>query len=223
MRRVQIIFLVCAAVAGSAQAQQWSFGAGTGPFVFGDFVRRTLQTGTETGTGEQTMKLSAKTRPGLSVDIERRLAPRFAIRLEGTFTHAPLAIKGRSDNGVSLDAGTINVGTAMLPFVFRINPNGSFRIHLMGGPAYAVYNIRNRSNATSTLRTFTGSRTRWGFAAGGGVAWQVRQRFAVEGQLTDISTASPFRRSDFPSNALARIEIPRTHNIHTTIGIRYGF
>jgi opacity protein-like surface antigen len=223
MNRARIIFFACAAVAGTASAQNWSFGAATGPFVFGDFVRRTLRTGTETGTGEQTTKLSAKTRPGLSIDIERKLAPRIAVRLEGTFTHAPLAIKGRSDSGVALDAGTLNVGTAMVPFVVRLNPNGSFRFHLMGGPAYAVYNIRNRSNATSTLRTFTGSRTRWGFAAGGGVAWQVRDRFAIEGQLTDISTKSPFRKNEFPANALARIEIPRTHNVHTTIGIRYGF
>jgi opacity protein-like surface antigen len=223
MKRSLAAVVVCAALALPAGAQDWSFGAATGPFVFGDFVRRTLRTGTEAGSGEQKQQLSAKTRPGLAIDLERRFSDRFAIRLEGTFTHAPLAIKGSSDSGgVTLESGTINVATAMVPLVFRFNPHGTFRFHAMGGPAYAIYDISNRSANPSTLRTFTGERTRWGVALGGGVGWYWSERFAVEGQLTDISTTSPFRRSEFAAG-LARIEIPRTHNVHTTIGIRYGF
>jgi opacity protein-like surface antigen len=222
MNKTLAVLAVCIALAASAQAQDWSLGAATGPFVFGDFVRRTLQAGTEASSGEQKQRLSAKTRPGLAVDLERRFSDRFAIRLEGTFTHAPLAIKGSGNSGgVTLESGTINVATAMVPLVFRFNPHGTFRFHVMGGPAYAVYDISNGSNP-STLRTFTGERTRWGAALGGGVGWYFSDRFAIEGQITDISTSSPFRRSEFASG-LARIEIPRTRNVHTTIGIRYGF
>ncbi|HEY3054298.1 MAG TPA: outer membrane beta-barrel protein [Thermoanaerobaculia bacterium] len=222
MKKTLLVLVVCAALAKASEAQNWSVGVGTGPFVFGDFLRRTLRTGNETGSGSQTTRLSAATRAGLAVDIERNLSDRFAIRLEGAFTRAPLAVKGSREGGVALDAGTMNVGTFMVPVVFRINRSGAFRFHVMGGPAYAVYDISNRSNTTSTLRPFTGSRARWGAALGGGVGWWLSNRFAIEGQLTDISTTSPFRRNEFASG-LGRIQIPRPHNVHTTVGIRYRF
>ncbi len=223
MKTPLLVLLACALGVSPLRAQNWSFGAGTGPFVFGDFVRRTLQTGNEGASGQQTTRLSASTRPGLSLDIERNLGgDRFAIRLEGTFTRAPLAVKGSGSSGVTLDAGKINVGTFTMPLVFRLNPRGTFRFHVMGGPAYAIYNISRRSNATSTLSPFPGNRDRWGAEFGGGATWQWSHRFAIEGQIADITTSSPFQGSEFPT-ALAHVQIPRTRNVHTTVGIRYRF
>lgn len=218
-----VLAVFCPLAASPLRAQSWSFGAGTGPFIFGDFVRRTLETGNEGASGRQTTRLSASTRPGLSLDIERNLGgDRFAIRLEGTFTHAPLAIKGSTAGGVALDAGTINVGTFTTPLVIRLNPRGTFRFHVTGGPAYAIYDISRRSNSTSTLSPFTGRRARWGAAVGGGVDWQWSPRFAIEGQIDDLTTTSPFKRSEFPAG-FAHVQIPRTRNVHTTVGIRYRF
>src|SRR6476469_7500660 len=148
MNKKFLPLLLCL-IAYPAAAQDWSFGAGIGPFVFGDFVRRTLITGSEDPSGQQTTTLSAKTRPGISVDLERNLGgDRFAIRLEGAFTNAPLAVKGTSGSGgVALDAGKLRVTTLTAPLVLRLNPRGTFRFHVMGGPAYAAYDI-TRTNAT---------------------------------------------------------------------------
>lgn len=224
MKKTFPALMFCVLVCYPVLGQNESFGAGVGPFVFGDFVRRTLLTGNEGASGEQTTRLSASTRPGLSVDFEHNLGgDRFAIRLEGTFTHAPIAVKGSTSHGVALDAGSINVATFQTPIVLRLNPRGTFRFHVMGGPAYAVYNIKRRSNATTSLRTFTGTRSRWGAALGGGVSWWWSSRFGLEGQLVDLTTTSPFKRSDFGGGPGARLEIPRTQNVHTTIGIRYRF
>jgi opacity protein-like surface antigen len=221
MKKKFLPLFVCAIVASPAIAQNWSIGAGAGPFIFGDFVRRTLMTGNEGGSGEQTTTLSAKTKIGFAADLERNLGDRFAIRVEGTFAHAPLAVKGTRGSGVALSSGTLNETTFTLPLVLRLNPRGTFRFHIMGGPAYASYDI-TRNNATSTAPPFTGHRSRWGAAAGAGVAWQWSQNFAIEGQITDVTTSSPFSRSDFPS-AFGTTKIPRTRNIHTTAGIRYRF
>lgn len=191
--------------------------------MFGNLVTRTVQTGSEAGAIEET-KLSAKTRPGLAVDIEHDFAPRFAIRIEGTFTHAPLAIKATGETGgAPVGSGGLNVGTAMVPVVVRINPNGAFRFHVMGGPAYAVYHITRNADENTALPPFTGTRGRWGGAFGGGVAWSWTRTFAVEGQITDIDTASPFERRDFPETPFSKVKIPRTRNVHTTVGIRYRF
>lgn len=223
MKKPLVLLAACAFIVAPLQAQNWSFGAGTGPFVFGDFVRRTLQTGNEGAGGQQTTRLSASTRPGLALDLERNLGgDRFAIRLEGTFTHAPLAVKGSGSGGVALDAGKINVTTFTTPLIIRLNPRGTFRFHVMGGPAYAFYNIRRRPNAAATLSPFTGTRARWGAVLGGGLDWQWSPRFALEGQISDISTTSPFKRSEFASG-LSRVQVPRTRNVHTTVGLRYKF
>lgn len=215
------LFLFFLAASAPVFAQNWSIGAGTGPFVFGDFVRRTMRIGNEGGSELQTSTLSAATRAGLAVDLERSFSDRFAVRVEGAFTHAPLAVKASGNQEFSIDAGNIDITTLMVPLVFRINPRGTFRLHVMGGPAYAAYRITNRPNAAGTVPPFRGTRDDWGAALGAGVAWQWSERFAVEGQLTDIGTRSPFRRSDF--SGLGATEIPYTHNIHTTIGVRYRF
>lgn len=222
MKKALLVLLAAAFAAAPGRAQNWSLGVATGPFVFGDFVRRTMPIGNEGGSSTQTLKLSASTRAGLSVDLERSLNERFAIRAEGTFTRAPLAIKGSTGSGVPLDAGDINVGTFMLPLVMRINPNGAFRFHVLAGPAYAAYRITRRSNASLTINEFVGTRSRWGAAAGAGLAWHWNDRFAVEGQIADISTSSPFDRNDFP-RALGTVKIPRPHNVHTTVGLRVRF
>ena len=55
----------------AAQAQNWSLGVGTGPFVFGTFVEKTSVVGTELGSTTTTSRLSAATRPGIEADLER--------------------------------------------------------------------------------------------------------------------------------------------------------
>lgn len=205
----------------SATAQNWSLGVHSGPFVFGDLVERRVRPASGgQGSGTVTMTLSAETRPGLAIDLERSFAPRWAVRLEGTFTRAPLAVEEDGDDGVSLDAGEVDISTFMLPLVFRINPRGAFRVHLMGGPAYALYRISGEPNV-SGLTPLDKTSGEFGLAAGAGVAWWVGDRFAVEGNISDVVTSSPFDREDFPSGP--GWSIPRPHNIHTTVGLRYRF
>jgi len=203
-------------------AQDWSVGVGTGPFVFGDFVERTVRVGTGEGpSGEQTIILTAGTRAGLALDLERRLSDRWAIRAEGTFTNAPLRSEQEGESGGSeLDAGDLDVATFMVPIVFRINGNGAFRFHIMAGPAYAIYR-GNAPDGANARPAFEDTQSRWGVAAGAGVGWWIRDRFAIEGNITDITTSSPFSEDDFPP--IARVDIQRPHNVHTTVGVRWTF
>ncbi|HYC58901.1 MAG TPA: outer membrane beta-barrel protein [Thermoanaerobaculia bacterium] len=203
-------------------AQDWSLGLGTGPFVFGDFVERTSRVGTGEGPGgDQTIILTAGTRIGFAVDLERRLTDRWAIRAEGTFTNAPLRSEQEGEGGGSeLDAGDLDVATFMLPIVFRINRGGAFRFHIMAGPAYAIYR-GNAPDGPNTQPAFEDNQSRWGVAAGAGVGWWISDRFAIEGNITDITTSSPFDEEDFPP--LARVDIKRPHNVHTTVGVRWMF
>jgi hypothetical protein len=69
---------------------------------------------------------------------------------------------------------------------------------------------------------YEGTRNRWGVVAGGGVSWWLRDRFALTGELADIYTSSPFERSDLPPFTNG-VDIPRTHNVHTSVGFRYRF
>lgn len=204
-----------------ATAQNWSVGVHSGPFVFGDFVERTLRPAAGGPVGTVTMTLSAATRAGLAVDLERSFAPRWAVRLEGTFTRAPLTVEQEgNEDGFELDAGEVDVSTFMVPLVFRINPRGAFRFHLMGGPAYALYRIEGKPNV-SGITPLDQSSGKFGLAVGGGVAWWVSNRFAVEGNISDVVTSSPFDREDFP--ATPGFSIERPHNVHTTVGLRYRF
>ena len=215
------LFPILLLISLSASAQDWSVGVATGPFVFGDFVERSLRLGTEEGSARQTTRLSADTRAGLAVDLQRQFSNRVAVRLEGTFTRAPLGVKGSGDDAVSLDAGQLDVATFMLPLVLTLNPRGSFRFHILGGPAYAAYRISRDEDDSNAIRVFEDTRTNWGVALGGGVAWQWTETFAIEGGITDVATASPFRAEDFPASS--RVNIPRPHNIHTTVGLRFRF
>ncbi|HYS55694.1 MAG TPA: hypothetical protein VER58_18185 [Thermoanaerobaculia bacterium] len=206
-----------------AQADSWSFGAATGPFIFGRFAERTNPLITGTGMGATTTRLSAATRPGAAVDIERDLADRWAVRVEATWARAPLKIKSASGNqGVTLDAGTVNVTTLVVPVIFRINPRGALRFELLGGPAYALYNVHRRVGGGVTSPLFEGTRGRWGGAAGAGAAWWWSPHFAVEGRLQDIVTSSPLRRNDITASGQG-VHIPKPQNGHTSVGIRYRF
>jgi hypothetical protein len=212
------------AVALPVSAQNWSVGVHTGPFVFGDFVERKLRPANGQGAEDPvTVTLSAATRPGLSVDLERSFGERWAVRFEGTFTHAPFAVdvQGGDAEGLDVDAGSLDVSTFVLPVVFRINPRGSLRFHLLAGPAHALYRAEGRENSTGAEPAFEGVKSEWGVALGGGASWWLSERFAIEGNLTDVVTSSPFDRSDFPD--APGIDVPRPHNVHTTIGARWKF
>jgi opacity protein-like surface antigen len=216
MKKFLTIAVLMLAAAPPLTAQNWSFGAGTGPFVFGDFLERRLRPGTEGGAGEPgTLVLTAATRPGLALDLERNLSDRWAIRLEGTFTRSPLSVRQEDGGGVTIDAGELDVSTWMLPVVFRINTGGAFRFHLMAGPAMAFY------RPTGDDPAFDETQAEWGAAFGGGVAWWLSDRFAVEGNITDTITSSPLDREDFPD--VPGINIPRVQNGHGTLGVRWRF
>jgi len=223
LRKTFLAIAVLLAAALNARAENWSLGVATGPFVFGRFAERTITISTGTGTGTVKSRLSAATRAGAVVDIERSLSDRFAVRLEGTWTRAPLRIKAASSGqGVNIDAGRVNVTAFAAPFIFRINPHGAFRFELMGGPAYALYDVHRRTGGGVSTPLFEGTRGRWGGAAGVGVAWWWRQSFAVEGRAQDIVTSSPFQRTDITPSGQG-VHIPKSQNGHTTIGIRYRF
>lgn len=223
MRKTFLAIAVLLAASFNLSAETWSLGVATGPFVFGRFAERTItiSTGSETGTVKS--RLSAATRAGAVADIERSLGDRFALRLEGTWTSAPLRIKAAGGSqGVNIDAGRINVTAFATPLILRINPRGAFRFELLGGPAYALYKVHRRTGEGVSTPLFEGTRGRWGGAAGVGVAWWWRQSFAVEGRLQDIVTSSPFRRTDITPSGQG-VHIPKPQNGHTTIGIRYRF
>jgi opacity protein-like surface antigen len=222
MKKSLLLSAILAAIALPSHAQDWSLGVHTGPFVFGDFVERRVRlVGGDESTPATKVTLSAKTRPGLSVDLQKTFADHWGVRAEGTFTRAPLAIKQSDSSGVALDAGHLNVTTLAVPLVFRINPHGTFRFHLMGGPAYAMYHASGRSNTSGSVAVFEGTRSEWGILVGGGVSWNFSDHFAVEGNLSDVATASPFHEKDFPD--VPGFSIPRPHNVHTTVGLRWAF
>jgi hypothetical protein len=221
MMKIFAVLLLALASTLPLAAQDWSVGIGTGPFVFGDLVERDVRIGNgEDPAGETTLVLTAGTRAGLIVDLERRLTDRWAIRAEGSFSRAPLRLdqEGGGD-GAELNQGDLDVATIMLPVVFRINPNGALRFHVMAGPAMAVYRGHTTDRRTEAL--FEEAQTEYGLAFGGGVAWWMSDRFAIEGNLNDITTGSPFDRDDFASTS--RVKINRTHNVHTTVGVRWRF
>lgn len=213
MRKILPAAAVSLVLTTSALADGWSLGAGIGPFVFGNFAERTATIVTEDGQLTSTSRLSAATRPGATADLERSFSERVAMRLEASWTRAPLKIKSRGGSGVAFDAGHAGIITVALPLVFTINPHGTFRFHLAAGPAYGLYEMDE---------LFNGTRGRWGGMAGGGVAWWLSDRFAIEGEANDLVTASPLRKSDFASG-FGAVKIPKTHNVHTTAGIRYRF
>ena len=216
MRRAMQLFALCLLTATTATAQNWSVGGGTGAFVFGDFVKRTDTLGNETGSAKSVTTLSAATRPGVAADVERDFGRWLGIRLGAAWTYAPLRA-----SGVNIDAGHIGVTTFVLPAVVNLN-RGAFRVHLMAGPAYALYHANARGGGGTGFPLFNGTRGRAGGMAGGGVAWWWSHRFGLEGEISDTVTASPFRLADITPSAKG-VRIERPQNVHTTVGIRYRF
>lgn len=220
MTKKLAVLALALATALPLAAQDWSFGVATGPFVFGDFLERTVRIGNgEDPGGEQKLTLSAGTRAGLAVDLERRLGDRWAIRAEGTFTRAPLRLSTAGGDGSELKQGDLDVVTVMVPIVFRVNRNGALRFHVMAGPAMAFYRGHTTDRRDEAL--FEEAQNEFGVAFGGGAGWWLSDRFAIEGNLTDIYTSSPFHEEDFASTV--RVDITNPHNVHTTIGVRWRF
>jgi hypothetical protein len=209
--------------AAPLSAQNWSLGAGTGAFAFGDFVRRTMRgpASPDQPAVTSTLTLSAAVRPGLAVDLQRDFGERWGLRFEGAFTRSPLSIEDSHGDEATIQAGDLDVSTFMVPIVFRINRGGALRFHVLAGPAYAIYKPHGPQNADASITVFEGSRSEWGGAAGLGAAWRWSNRFAIEGEITDIVTASPFHRHDFPNTP--GLKIPKPHNVHTKLGVRYRF
>ena len=220
--RSALVLVAAIVTALPAVAQEWSLGVGAGPFVFGDFVEREISIGMEGGpTTTRSLTLSAATRAGVAVDLERELGERWAVRAKGTFTSAPLSFKSGDDEGIEFDAGEIDVVTLSLPIVFRINRGGAFRFYLLAGPAFGRYDISRRRTANGP--ELESSENGWGVTVGGGVGWHLSERFAIVGELDDTVTTSPFDAEDFDPDGDERVRIERPHNIHTTVGIRYRF
>ena len=116
MRKTFLAIAVLLAATSNLSAETWGLGVATGPFVFGRFAERTVSLSNEGGMGTTKSRLSAATRAGLAVDIERPLGDRFAVRLEGTWTRAPLRIKAASGGqGVNIDAGKIRANSMTIP------------------------------------------------------------------------------------------------------------
>jgi hypothetical protein len=221
MRLLRLPFLLIALLPLTLEAQQWSASVATGPFVFGDFARRTFRLTTEDGAAEHTLTLSAATRAGLSVGIERNLGDRWGVGVMGTFTHAPLAIEGDDGDSVELDAGDIDIATIAIPIVFHVNRNGNFRAHLYAGPAHAAYRLKSAVGGQG-VPVFEGTRSDWGVVGGVRLSWRLSDHLAVEGAIDDTVTQSPFRKEDVPGGG-SRVEIPNPHNVHTTVGLRWMF
>lgn len=223
MKKIVLSLAVVAALSAvPVQAQQWSLGAGAGPFVFDNFVERSFRVGSGEGTSS-TIKtsLSAKTRPGVTVDLERQLNDTFSIRFRGTFVDSPLAVDGGASGGVAIESTKVDVTTLSVPFVFQLSRRGAIRFHVMGGPAYAMYKIRRQGN-DDLQGVYSGSRNRFGVMAGAGIDWWLSDRFALEGEVADVITSSPFERSDYPAGTTG-LRIRRPNNVHTSGGLRYRF
>jgi hypothetical protein len=222
MRKTLLSLPLVLAVAMPAAAQQWSVGGGVGPFVFGKFATRTSALGTEQGTGTSTTsRLSAATRPGVAADVGRDFGRWLGVQFGASWTYAPLQLKASGSNAVTFEAGHIGVTTFSAPLVVHLN-RGSFRFHLMGGPAYALYHGYRRTGGGGSDALFTGTRGRLGGIAGGGVTWRISNRFGFEGEVSDTITASPFHVEDIAPTAQG-VRISRPQNVHTTVGVRYYF
>jgi hypothetical protein len=223
VRKTLLAISFAIATSTAASAESWSVGAATGPFIFGTFAERTVTINTETGTATAKSRLSAATRAGAMGDVQLDFNDRWAARLEATWTQAPLRLKSSGGSqGVTIDAGHVNVTTFVAPLILHINPHGAFRFEIEGGPAYALYNVHRRAGAGISSPLFEGTRGRLGGAAGVGVAWWWTPRFAAEWRAQDIVTSSPFRETDIIPSGQG-VHIPKPQNGHTTVGIRYRF
>jgi hypothetical protein len=221
MKKILPIAAALFAFALPLAAQNWSVGVGSGPFVFGDFTERHVRVSTPGGTPSDplVLTLSAATRAGALVDIERSFADRWAVRAEGSFTSSELSVKdGNDDDGIHIDAGDLDVSTFSVPLVFRINPHGTFRGQIYAGPSVAMYKISTVATATQPSQSET--HDEWGGTFGAGLSWWLSDRFAIEANASDTVTTSPFEEQEDSSS---KIDAKRPHNIHTALGVRWRF
>lgn len=222
MRACLFAFLLACAAAVDASAEEWSVAVGSGPFVFGHFAERNASISSGGSVSTTRSRLSAATRAGGAADVERSFGRWLSVRLEGSWTRAPLSIKSDSGSqGVAFDAGRINVTTFVAPLVLHINGHGAFRFHVMAGPAYALYKAEH-TTGSGTTPLFDGTRGRAGVAAGIGVGWWLSDRTAVEWKVEDVVTRSPLHVSDVSASRRG-VRLMQPHNAHTTIGARYRF
>lgn len=222
MRGLVVFIALSAILPSAASAQSWSASVSTGPFIFGSFAERSATITSGSGSTTTRSRLSAATRVGGAADIERELSRRLGIRLDAAWTRAQLSVKSTSGaSGVAFDAGHISVTSFALPLVFHVNRAGAFRFHLMGGPAYAIYEVSRRAVA-SPVPLFEGTRARFGVSAGFGAGWWVSDRLGVEWQAADTITESPLQPEEVAANGRG-VKLMKPHNGHTTIGIRYRF
>jgi hypothetical protein len=218
MRTLTLLVLLAVPI----QAQKWSASIGSGPFVFGHFAERTVSSGNESERVTTRSRLSAATRAGAAADIERDFGRWLAVRLEAATTRSPLSVKSTTgSSNVSFDAGQVNVTTFVLPLVVHFN-RGSFRVHALAGPAYALYDVHRRASSGASVPLFEGTRGRFGASVGVGAAWWWSEHFGIQWQAADIATASPFHIADIAASSRG-VRILHPHNGHTTIGIRYRF
>ena len=219
-----LLAALCAAPTAARAQGSWTIGAGSGAFVFGDFVEIHTTVSNELDRLEIEETLSAATRAGLHVQIGRWIDERWSIRADGTFVRAPFTVETASndDSGVSLEVGEIDVVTVALAAALRFNRGGALRPSVFAGPAWTSYSI-DRNEQTGAPPVFTGSRSELGGVAGAGLEWWLSDRFAVQGEISDTLTPSPFEREDFPAVNEGELNITDIHHVHTIIGVLYRF
>jgi opacity protein-like surface antigen len=229
MKAAVLLLILTSLIARPLTGADWTLGLGGGAFFWGDFVERHATITNEFETIEHVSTLSAATRPGVALTLDRSFNQRFAIRFEANAARSPLAIKSGSSssdpNGesVSLRIGDMNVYSMTLAAKWRFNRGGALRPYLFGGPAWAIYQVE-RNEESGAIPIFEGSRGRLGIHGGAGLEWWLSRRLAIRGEISDIYTESPIEMEDFEAPVpRERLEINRPHNIHTTLGLAWRF
>lgn len=228
MKASLFAFLLTLVVSADAWASDWTIGAATGPFVFGHFAERSVTIGSGETRRRIRYALSAETRPGVKLGLQRDFNDRVSMRLEGSFVNAPLAIKTGSDSDRpasetgSLQIARMRVTSVALPLVVRINRRGALRPFLGGGPTFVMYETERRSQS-ALLPLFAGKRSQAGLDLIVGIEWSISRSFSLEGDLRDSITRSPFRKEDLQTSPALSRGLPSVHNLHSTIGLRYRF
>lgn len=209
-----------------ASGGEWSVGASAGPFFFGRFAESQVTIVNGESTVRISRSLTAKTRAGLLLDVERIFNDRVSIRFDAGINEAPLSISidddDTPDDGTSLEVGEMRVTTFSVPLVFRFNSAGTFRPYILAGVAYAFYDFQP-AESTRSLPLFEGTRGRLGATAGAGLDWWLSHSLAIFAQTSDIYTKAPLSADDFKGPRPRSYSIENPHNVHTTLGLRYSF
>lgn len=225
---VRIAFFAFALMLSSALAKggDWSVGASAGPFFSGRFAESQVTIVNGESSVRISRSLTAKTRAGLLLDVERKFNDRVSIRFEASIHEAPLSIStdddDTPDDGTSLEIGEMRATTFSVPVVFRFNRAGTFRPYILAGVAYAIYDFKPEES-TRSVPLFEGTRGRLGATAGAGLDWWLSDHLAIFGQTSDIYTKAPLSADDFEGPRPRSYSIQNPHNVHTSLGLRYSF